>query len=80
MHDAESSLAALLDVAQQERVVVTRNGRPSVVLIGVEGFDEEDMDLCRSAKFWQLIQERRKGESISLATLKDRIAKSITPQ
>lgn len=71
--DAESNLPALLKAAQKERVVLTQSGKPSVVLVGVESYDEEDLELASSAEFWQMIQARRKGRSFSLAELKVRL-------
>jgi prevent-host-death family protein len=50
----------LLDAAQIERIVVTRNGRPSAVLLGIEFKDEEDYALERDTEFWRMIEERRK--------------------
>lgn len=61
---------AVLGSAQRERILLTRNGRPSVVLVGVEGLDEEDVRLASSAKFWRMIEQRREGRSIPLSELR----------
>ena len=71
--DAQSDLAALLDAAQTERVVVHRHGKPSVVLLGIEGYDAEDLQLANSAPFWQLIEKRRKGREVPLAEVRARL-------
>ena len=50
---------SFLQVAQQERVLVTRGGRPLVLLVGLENKDQDDWDLETSPAFWQMIEERR---------------------
>jgi prevent-host-death family protein len=73
-HDAQADIDAVLDSAQNERIIVTRNGRPSAVIVGLESYDEEDLRLASSAQFWRMIQERRSGgTSISLSELKTRL-------
>jgi prevent-host-death family protein len=70
----EPQLSDLLDSAQAGKVLVTRNGRPSAVIIGVEGYDEEDLSLAASPEFWKLIESRRTGgQSIPLSTLKQQL-------
>jgi prevent-host-death family protein len=72
--EAQTDIDAVLDCAQNERVVVTRNGRPSAVILGLESYDDEDLQLASSAEFWRLISERRsRGASISLSELKTRL-------
>lgn len=48
-----------LQAAQQERVLVTRGGKPLVLLVGIEHKDQEDWDLEVSPAFWEMIRERR---------------------
>jgi prevent-host-death family protein len=73
-HEAQVNIDAVLDSAQSERIIVTRNGRPSAVIVGLESYDEEDLRLASSAEFWRMIQERRGGgSSISLSELKTRL-------
>jgi prevent-host-death family protein len=73
-HEAQVDLEAVLDSAQSERIVVTRNGRPSAVIVGLESYDDEDLQLAGSADFWRLIQDRRGGgSSISLSELRTRL-------
>jgi prevent-host-death family protein len=73
MADAQTDLQGLLDAAQKERIVVRRNGKPSVMLLGIEAYDQEDLDLASSADFWRLIEKRRKGNLIPLAAVKARL-------
>jgi prevent-host-death family protein len=73
-HDAQVDIDAVLDSAQTERIIVTRNGRPSAVIVGLESYDEEDLQLANSADFWRMIQERRaSGSSVSLTELRTRL-------
>ena len=71
--EARSDIEAVLDSAQKERVLVTRAGKPSAVIVGIESYDEEDLALARAPEFWRMIEQRRQGRSISLAQLKARL-------
>jgi len=62
--------------AQSEQVVVTRNGKPVALIIGLEDLDEDDLRLARSHKFWSLITQRRSGKMISRAELEKRLEKA----
>jgi len=46
-------------------VVVTRKGKPVALVLGVEGMDEEQLQLGSSEKFWKLIEARRRQKTIS---------------
>ena len=73
-HEAKVDIDAVLDSAQSERIIVTRNGKPSAVIVGLESYDEEDLRFASSAEFWSMIQERRGGgSSITLSALKTRL-------
>ena len=64
---------AILDIcvkdAQHEHVVITSEGKPVVLIVGVEGMDEEQLELGASDKFWNLINERRNQDTVSRADL-----------
>ena len=66
-------IKACLDEAQEDRVVITRRGKPTAVLIGVEGEDWETVILETDPNFWRMIQERRKQPTISIEELKARL-------
>jgi antitoxin (DNA-binding transcriptional repressor) of toxin-antitoxin stability system len=60
-------IAELIVSAQQERVVITRNGQAYALVVGVENKDEEDLQLEFSPGFWRMIEERRRSNaSVSL--------------
>jgi hypothetical protein len=55
-------------------IIVTRNGKPSAVIVGLESYDDEGLQLASSPQFWRMIQQRRgSGASISLSELKTRL-------
>ena len=56
--------------AQGSRVVVTRHGAPTALIIGVEGTDWETLALQTSSSFWRMIEKRRTGKTISLEAMK----------
>lgn len=58
-----------LQAAQEERVLVTRAGKPLALLVGVENKDQEDWDLETSSSFWQMIQQRRSRPKMPLREL-----------
>jgi len=69
----EANLEECVRQAQGERVVITRNGKPVAVLVGVQGMDLEQIELGQSDEFWKLIQERRRQKTISSAELAKRL-------
>lgn len=68
---------ATLDIcireSQHERVVITREGKPVALIVGVEGLDKEQLQLGTSDRFWKLIRERRSQRTISRAELEEGI-------
>lgn len=54
-------------------MVITRNNRPMVLIVNVEGIDEEQMQLGSSNKFWQLITARRKQSVINRTQLEHKV-------
>jgi antitoxin (DNA-binding transcriptional repressor) of toxin-antitoxin stability system len=44
----QTSLDTCINDAQHERVIITRDGKPVVLVIGVEGMDEEQLQLVLS--------------------------------
>ena len=69
----EARIEACVKDAQRERVVLTRNNKPVALMVGVEGMDEEQLELGASNKFWKLIIERRAQKTISRADLERKI-------
>jgi hypothetical protein len=65
----EATLDTCVDEAQSDRVIVTRNGAPVALVVGVGGLDEEQVRLSGSDEFWKLIAERREQRSLSRVEL-----------
>jgi prevent-host-death family protein len=63
----EQDVPALLEAAQRERILVTQNGKPWAVVVGIAYKDEEDFRLEASPEFWRMIQERRRQPTVPLA-------------
>ena len=70
----QTTLDVCVRDAQREQVVVTRNGVPVALVVGVEGLDEEQVNLGSSDAFWNLIAERRRQRTLSRAELEQRLA------
>ena len=69
----QATLDGCVKSARSERVILTRGGRPVALVVGIEGMDEEQIELGSSDKFWKLMNERRKEKPISRAALERRI-------
>ena len=57
----------MLSEAQRERILVTSDGKPVAVLVGIANKDQEDLRLETSPEFWQMIEERRRSPSVKLS-------------
>jgi antitoxin (DNA-binding transcriptional repressor) of toxin-antitoxin stability system len=56
----------LLEEAQRERILVTRDGTPFAVVVGIAAKDDEDLRLEISPEFWRMIEERRRDPTVRL--------------
>ena len=70
----DATLDRCVDEAQQERVILTRNGQPIALVVGVDGMDEEQILLSSSPEFWELIEESRGQKTISREELERRLS------
>ena len=70
----EANLEECVRDAQRGRVVLTRQGKPVAVLIGVKGLDLEQIELGHSDEFWNLIRARRRQRAISRKELDAKLA------
>jgi len=69
----ETTLDSVVDAAQLERMLITRNGEPVALIVGLEGIDAEQLQLGSSDAFWKLIEERRTHKTMSRAQLEQKI-------
>jgi antitoxin (DNA-binding transcriptional repressor) of toxin-antitoxin stability system len=75
-----TSLDACVTDAQSEQIIITRDGNPVALVVGVQGLDEEQVQLASSGKFWQLISQRRKERTLTRAALQNRIDEPSGPR
>ena len=73
VRDLQRKIRQCVEIAQKERVVITRNGRPAAIVLGVEGREWEDVFYQTSPTFWKMIEDRRKEKPISLAATRRRL-------
>ncbi len=73
VRDLQKKIKECIDEAQEDRVIITRRGKPAAVLVGVEGDDWETVILETDPTFWKLVQKRRKQPTVSLEELKARL-------
>jgi prevent-host-death family protein len=76
VRDLQKNVKESVDESQKDRVIITRHGKPTAVLVGVEGKDWEDVFLQTDPSFWRLIRSRRKQDTISLDELKEELRKT----
>jgi hypothetical protein len=57
-----------------QRLLITRKGKPIALVLGVEGLDQEQLELGTSTKFWNLMRQRRKQPTISREELERRLS------
>ena len=73
VRELQKRIRECVDASQAEDVVITRNGKPASIVIGVEGFDWEDIVLQSDPTFWSTIRDRRKEKSISVDEMRRRV-------
>jgi antitoxin (DNA-binding transcriptional repressor) of toxin-antitoxin stability system len=61
----QANLEECVRQSQDERVVLTRKGKPVALLVGVQGLNLEQIELGQSDEFWKPIQDRRGQKTIS---------------
>lgn len=55
--------------AQGEQILITDNGKPIALLLGLENSDPEQLNLQLSAQFWEMIRERRQRPTVPLSVV-----------
>ncbi len=74
----QTNLDACVTSARSDRIIVTRGGCPVALIMGIEGLDEEQVQLGSSDKFWKLISQRRKDETVGRAALEEKLKRRTT--
>jgi prevent-host-death family protein len=76
VREAKATLSTTIAESQEQRVVITKHGKPVCILIGCEGYEIEDVLTAADPEFWNMIEERRaRGRTRSLASVRERFAK-----
>ncbi len=76
VRDAKATLSGTIEDSQEQKVVITKHGKPVCILIGCEGFEIEDVLTIADPAFWEMIEERRtKGRTRSLASVREKFAR-----
>jgi PHD/YefM family antitoxin component YafN of YafNO toxin-antitoxin module len=81
VREAKATLSGPIAESQEQRVVITRHGKPACILIGCEGYEIEDVLTAADPSFWKMLEERRrKGSTLSLASVRERFARKDAAQ
>ena len=74
VREAQADLAAVVETAQHDRVVLERDGKPCAIIVGLDNYDAEDFAWASSREFWEMIEARRtSGNSSPLAEVRARL-------
>ncbi len=68
-----ADLDACVKDAQHEQIILTRDGKPVALVVGVERIDDEVVQLGSSDTFWKLISERRSEKTMSRTQLERKV-------
>ena len=71
--EARNHFARMLEVAKDDVVIVTRNGKPVATVQAIDDDDVEDLLLERSPRFWEMIARARRGKPIAIETLRKQV-------
>ncbi|MBI2981268.1 MAG: type II toxin-antitoxin system Phd/YefM family antitoxin [Deltaproteobacteria bacterium] len=70
LREVKQQLSEYVNQSQKQPVLVTKHGRPSALLRGVEGYDLEDIVYMTDRSFWKMIRERRSQKAIPWSQMK----------
>jgi len=73
LREAKQQLSGCVVRAQRERVLITKQGRPAALMIGVEGHDLEDVLLMQNPRFWKMIEARRTEPTLGLPEVRKQL-------
>ena len=79
VRELQKHVRGCVTASQRGRVVVTRHGIPTALIIGVEGTDWETLALQTNPSFWRMIERRRSEKTISLAAMRRRLHVRAAP-
>lgn len=73
VRDLQKKIRRCIEIAQKDRVVVTRHGKPVALVTGLDGYDWEDLYWATNASFWKMIEKRRKEPTIPIEEVLQRL-------
>jgi len=69
----EQGPRSVVEASQRERIVLTQDGTPVAVVVGLTNRDAEDAALENSPEFWRMIEYRRRRATRTLEEAKARL-------
>jgi hypothetical protein len=63
----------LFEIAQRERILVTRKGKPLALVTGVGNLDDEELGYVADPAFWSMIAARRREPRVPFEKIKTRL-------
>ena len=76
VREAKAGLSGAIAQSQEQRVVITKHGKPACILIGCEGYEIEDVLAAADPAFWETIEARRRsGRTLTLASVREQFAR-----
>ena len=75
VRELQKKIKETISESQKDRVIITRNGKPAAILIGVDGQEWESVILETDPGFWRMIRQRRKEPALSYDELVSRLEK-----
>jgi prevent-host-death family protein len=76
VRDMQKKIGECVDAAQHGRIVVTRHGKPALLLVGVEGKDWETLFWETNEQLWLDLVARREQKTITMAEMRRRLQRS----
>ena len=80
VRELQKHVRGCVNASQRGRVVVTRHGIPTALIIGVEGTDWETLSLQTNPTFWRMIERRRSEKTVSSETMRRWLNAKKTPR
>jgi antitoxin (DNA-binding transcriptional repressor) of toxin-antitoxin stability system len=68
------SLPECVADSQGAQVLITDAGRPVAIVYGLQGLDDEQLQHCRDASFWDLMLARREQPTLTRQELEQSLA------
>jgi len=64
LREVKQQLSEYVGKSQNEKILITKHGRPAALIWGVEGHDVEDILYMTDPSFWKMIHGRRTQKAV----------------